>query len=271
MSRLDALHALAFTLPDVQPGPKAASSGASRGEVASGWALCDGCGGEGHTRDRFGRPGTCLECSGAGRFRVDTMTGRRVGSEMGLAPAPSRRVRCDRCHGGGLIPGRYVGEVGLVRCLSCDGAGSLSVPVQMGEETPGGPKVKVGGLRDGGDWDALEKALAKMNVIERSLWVPRRVGADGPNDWLLSKIDHAVLLHMPQRIRVPAWAWACWKDRHRRRDVAEAARKVRVYEAGSRSHKRFRAAELVRLGYTVAEAAELAGCSVRTVQRAVAA
>lgn len=202
------------------------------------------------------------------------MTGRRVGSEMGLAPAPSRRVRCDRCHGGGLIPGRYVGEVGLVRCPPCDGQGSLSVPVAIAEEYGGSPRLKVGGLRDGGDWDALEQAFRLLRVelpAVAYVWgckhLERRPidhqAADVGDRWLLGA--------MPLRIRVPAWAWAAWKDRHRRRDAAEASRKARVYEArGSRSHKRFRAAELVRLGYTVTEAAELAGCSVRTAQRAVA-
>ena len=266
--RVEALHVLAFTWRDVLPGPKGASTGASSGEVPSDWALCPSCDGAGETL-RFHKMVTCFECSGAGRYRVDQMTGRRVGAVDATAPAPSRRVRCDRCHGGGLVPGRYVGETGLVRCPSCDGTGMCSVPLQRDEEPGPGRRLKVGDLRDGGDWDRLEAALELVQPGTRALFIAARVELRPFPPGALRDCDTAVLAVIGDPpLRVPGWAWEAWRQRDQRATVAEAARRARVYGKAGRAGKRARVRELIQMGHSVAEAARLAGCSLRTAQRA---
>lgn len=260
---------LAFTWRDVLPGPKGASSSASGGEVPSEWALCPSCDGTGEML-RFGKPVGCSECSGAGRYRVDSMTGRRVGAVDAVAPAPCRRVRCDRCHGGGLVPGRYFDLPGLVRCPSCDGTGTCSVPLNRDDEPGPGKRLKVGDLRDGGDWDRLETALELVAPGTRALFVAARVEMREFPAGSLRDADTAVLAVIGDGpLRVPGWAWEAWRQREQRGQVAEAARRARVYGKAGRSGKRAKVRELLAMGHSVAEAARLAGCSLRTAQRAV--
>lgn len=273
MSRLRTLHALAWSLPDVEPAPKVASSGASRGEVADSWRMCDTCDGEGEVRDRFGRVSVCGSCGGKRRFRVDSMTGGRVSTAEHPAPSRTRRVLCDRCGGGGVMPGRYVGETGLVRCDMCDGSGKVSVPAVETE-----PKGKAfdgtarSRLRARGDWDALEDALGLLHGAEPlgwRLWMGARVygwPVEERVEPALQATDMWLLMRLPDPLRCPRDVITAFEERKQRADQREAHRKAR----SGRGSKRSRAAELLRMGYPVQEAARLAGCSVKTARRAAA-
>lgn len=271
MSRVRTLHALAWSLRDVEPAPKVASSGAASGEVPNAWQLCGSCDGQGFGRDKFGRTLPCLLCGGKGRFRVDSMTGGRVATAEHSAPARTRRVLCDRCGGTGVMPGRYVGEPGMVRCDPCDGAGKVSVPAVPGQE----PAVVAfdgtarSRLRARGDWDALELAVEALFDLDRysgRLWVRSRVHGAAGHEPALELLDKWLLDRMPDPLRVPRDVMTAFEARQERKAAQEAAR---LHRSG-RGSKRARAAELLRMGYTVVDAARLAGCSVKTARRAAA-
>lgn len=270
MSRLRSLHALAWSLPDVNPAPTMAKWGAVRGEAPSSWQMCETCDGEGVVEDKFHREGRCPECGGAGRFRVDAFTGLRVGASDSAAPVRTRRVLCDRCGGGGVMAGRLIGESGLVRCDMCDGAGKLSVPVESKEPSlktfDGTPRSR---LRARGDWEALEGALdwlRSQDVRYWRTWVASRVyGRDGNND-LLAALDVFLLEALPNPLRCPRDVLEAFEARHDR----EAIREARRIAPNGRGAKRTRARELLQRGYSLTEAARLAGCSVKTARRAAA-
>lgn len=261
------MHALAWSLPDVQPAPKVAKSGAASGEVANAWHLCESCDGQGFGRDKFGRETACLLCSGKGRFRVDSMTGGRVSTAEHSAPARTRRVLCDRCGGSGVMPGRYVGETGMVRCDPCDGAGKVSVPAVPGQE----PAVVAfdgtarSRLRARGDWDALELAIAELGPVRRQ-WIEVRV--DGLTNYLtdevLAAIDQQLLERLPDPLRCPRDVMTAFEHRQERAAAREAARLAKR----GRGSKRARAAELLRMGYSTMDAARIAGVSRQTAWRA---
>lgn len=282
--RLEVLHALAWTLPDVQPGPVAQQAFGTAGMAADGWQLCEGCDGEGVTRDKFGRESSCSGCGGAGRYRVDSFTGLRVSAVDSDGPSRTRRLVCDRCGGSGTVPAIYLGLEGRgvpwPTCPSCDGAGSVSVLAEQRDPVGVGfDGSELSRRRETGDWARLEWALAVVAQASRPtwrLWVRVRVQGErvaAPSEAIVvAECDRLLLNLLPDQLRCPKWARDAFAERHKRADAVEAQRRVRVFEArGTRSHKRLRARELVTLGYSVAEAAELAGCSVRTVQRAAAA
>jgi hypothetical protein len=147
----------------------------------------------------------------------------------------------------------------------------VDAPLTRDERTDGTRRVLVGGLVDEGDWDRLLRALEDVDRTSRAVfWSCRVVGL--PVDVNQADDVDAVVLKAlgPARLRVPGWAFAAWKDRQRRADLREAHRRVRVFGKPGRAGKRARVKELLSLGHTPVEAARLAGCSVRTAQRAAA-
>jgi hypothetical protein len=288
---LAGLRALAWSLPDVQPGPRAASTGAVRGAAPTSWELCPGCDGGGVVVDRFRRASTCSECAGAGRYRVDPMTEDRVSTWEAPAPARTRRVGCDRCGGGGVIPGRWVGATGTVRCPGCDGAGTVAVPVDV---RPVGALVVDGDplarLRALGDWGRLEAALAALHRRDRDrarTFTAARVGvpsAPAPGG-APPRPRAGFPLEPPQGVSQAVWEVECslywqlvpvvcprdvvlaWSLAGRRAVGVEAARARRVYRPGRRAG---RARELVRAGgVSIESAAASLGVSERSVRRAL--
>lgn len=278
-ARDEALHALAWSLPDVQPAPtgEAAMRGAARGEAPGAWQLCEPCDGNGTLTDRWGRVAVCVTCSGAGRYRVDAFTGQRVGAIDSEAPARGRRATCDRCGGSGVMLARWrrAGDPGMVRCDGCDGAGHVLVPFDA--DDPAAGKVTFDGsalsrVRARGDWDALEAALTALAMQDRARhrrWVRVRVAGEtavSPGQQTdLVDTDRMLLQALPERLRCPPDVLEAWGRRERYALMRVAARAERM-TSGPR--KRARVRELVRMGVGVREAAVLAGVSVRTAQRA---
>lgn len=147
----------------------------------------------------------------------------------------------------------------------------MDAPLTRDERTDGTRRVLVGGLVDEGDWDRLLRALEAVSRTERAVFWSCRVVGLPVDEAQAFAADSAVLRAMgPARLRVPGWAFASWKDRHRRLELREAHRKARVFGKPGRAGKRARVRELLAMGHTAAEAARLAGCSVRTAQRAAA-
>lgn len=266
------LRVLAWSLPDVQPGPSGGElRGAQRGEAPGRWQLCASCDGVGVVADKFRRSQVCGECKGLGRFEVDSFTLRRVGSVAVSAPAPTRRHLCDRCGGSGVMPGRYLGESGMVRCEGCDGEGQIGVPLSLVLSRPAFrlDDSPLSRLRSAGDWDVLEGLLNRMRTESHGLfreYHALRVGkllddvrALESERWLLDQKPHW---------RVPAEVRTAHANAAKRAQLAERQRAGRVYRGGRRLT---RARELARSGLTAAEIAASLGISVRSVSRALAA
>lgn len=278
MSRTELLHALAWTLPDVQPAPKTgALRGAQRGESPSAWALCGTCDGRGWRQTGRERRATCETCGGAGRYRVDPFTLERPGHEQGEPSRRGRRVGCDRCGGSGVMLARYAGEGrGMAACTTCAGSGSVVVELDPGEE-PRSPAFDGSALsraRSRGDWDALEEALGVLRELDRGRWrswVRVRVAGElavSPGEAArLVDVDRWMLGGLPDPLRVPADALVAFRARARYAALRDACRVERVAQ-GRRRGKRTRVRELIARGYAVADAAALAGVNVRTAQRA---
>lgn len=269
------LHALAWSLPDMQPGPTFQRTGAIRGESPSAWQMCNHCDGDGVVKDKFGRSEPCGECSGSGRFRVDPFTHQRVQGIDSTAPPRGRRVPCDRCGTTGVMPGRWVGEEGLVRCGGCDGAGHVTVPVDM--DSPrrvfldGSP---LGRARARGDWEALEAALGRLLTHNQAWWrlfCRARVEClPCPEPERLVEVERWLLEQLPRPLRCPADVVAAYEDRQRRQDEQLKARMERVNRAQRKLRRRQNEAEARRLcadGLTITEIAVALGEPRATVGR----
>ena len=291
------LHALAWSLPDMQPGPKTMSTGAIRGESPVLKEPCDPCDGTGWTKDRFGRAKPCENCGGGivvaedgtvtrvkglGWYHVDPFTLQRGQSADSTAPPRGRRVPCDRCGTTGVMPGRWIGEDGLVRCEGCDGAGHLTVPVDS--DSPrrvfldGSP---LGRARARGDWEPLENALGRLLGVSQASWrlfVRARVEClPCPEPERLAEVERWLLGELPRPLRCPADVVAAYEDRQRRADEQLKARMDRIVQGQRKARRRQNALEAQRLsaaGQTVTEIALVLGeprSSVgRWVQKAAA-
>lgn len=266
---LPRLHALAWSLTDMQPSPAPVRTGAQSGESPSAWALCSSCDGQGFVTDRYGRPQPCTECDTRGRFRVDPFTQQRVQGLDSTAPPRGRRAGCDRCGSTGVMPGRYVGEQGLVRCETCDGSGHVTVPFD--ENTHGQRPIldgsPLGRQRARGDWDALERLLGEMAVFTPKAWrlfVHGRVLCIEEPSLELGRLEHGMLRHLPLPLRCPADIMLAYDDRARRQDLADKARAQRMVTGKARVRK---ARELVALGYSQTQVADMLGISQNTVSR----
>lgn len=267
--RLQSLRALAYTLLDMQPAPKISATRAIRGEAPGAWHLCETCDGNGATLDRFKRSTVCDTCAGKGRYRVDPFTGNRV-STLDLHVAPrTRRATCDRCAGTGTMLGRYVATTGLVRCASCDGAGTVSVPLYA-DDTPAQTQPRLldsplARSRARGDWDALEEAIVRLQQADRlsaRAFLRVRVAGEaalGVSQAVRVGTAETLLLSMlPDPLRCPKDALDAYRERDTRELVALARRDV-----SARGHRAV--AELVgKVG--TKKAAELLGIPDRTVR-----
>lgn len=288
MSRLEALHALAWSLPDVQPAPTgdAGMKGAIRGEVPGAWRLCDTCDGDRVVRDKFGRASTCPACGGAGRFRVDPFTGERVAGVGSTAPPRGRHASCGGCGGSGVMRPTHDGrliqsspnirDARLVRCTVCDGAGSVLVPFDADQGEASSVVFDGSALsraRARGDWDALEAALTALAGVDRGRhrrWVAVRVVGDRPvspgQAADLVSTDRALLAALPDPLRCPRDVRVAFAARLERGERWVAERQVRVV-AASRKARRDRAREMLLAGAGPREAAKSSGVSLRTAQR----
>jgi len=273
LSRRDRILVLAWSLPDALRALEGRSRETRRAAPAV-WQLCGSCDGSGSTADRWGRQAPCQTCHGAGRYRSDPyVDGQPVSGAEGLAlpRLQSRQVPCDRCDRTGVIPGRWVGEPGSVRCPSCDGTGSLTVPIVAadGDSGAAGPMLDTAAWRfRGGDWDALDSALEAMRCNgRRPLWRAFVAGfVEHPyvvTDDALAGLEHVEAM-MPTRVRVPAelvTAYAARRDREARAAAARAARM-------GRDHRRREIRAALRLGHSTAEVARMFAVSEATVRRA---
>lgn len=272
LSRRDRILVLAWSLPDAIRALEASKPNETRRLSPGVWQLCGPCDGSGETRDRWGAVAGCGVCGGAGRYRTDPYAdGARVsGADDQATSRPlSRQVPCDRCHATGVIPGRYVGEVGQVRCPTCDGSGSLQVPTFVAvSERAAGADLDSGtwGFR-GGDWDALDSSLEAMRCNgRRPLWrafmgayvVPPYAPSAGALEGLVN-----VEAMMPSRVRVPAEVVAAYVQRQERDRVARAARAARM----GRDHRNREIRAALRFGHSTADVARMFAVSERTVRR----
>lgn len=277
MSRLERLHALAWSLPDVQPAPGGGPlKGAQPGEAPGAWQMCGTCDGEGYKADKWGRDVRCVDCAGAGRFRVDAFTLQRVSAVDSHAEPRGRRVTCDRCGGSGVTLGRYVGQDGTTRCRGCDGAGHVLAAF----DGPAEPSVvtfdgsALARTRARGDWPELEAALTALALLDRlrhRRWVFVRVSGQSvvsPGQAAdLVETDGALLRALPASLKCPADVLEAWRNRERYSDMQAAARAERL-RGGRADRKRARVRELLRMGHGPVEASRMAGVSLRTAQRA---
>jgi hypothetical protein len=215
----------------------------------------------------------CSVCHGAGRYRSDPYADGDPVSGAGDVTLPrltTRSVPCDRCDRTGVIPGRWVGLSGQVRCPSCDGSGSLTVPVaaEFDARRVAGSDLDSAAWRfRGGDWDALDSSLEVMRCNgRRPLWrafvaayvePPYR-----PSESASVALEHVESL-MPARVRVPAELVVAWRDRDQR--VREQIRKRG--ERMGRDHRNREIRAALRLGHSVDDVARMFAVSDRTVRR----
>lgn len=270
--RRERILALAWTLPDAIAVMQSRSTDVRRPAPVA-WQLCVTCDGTGTIRDRFGRPSPCGVCGGAGRYRVDPYVDGHpadTGAPPGPARITSRRVTCDRCAGGGVVPARWLDAgAGLVRCPTCDGTGRIEVPATHddGSHEPAGDSDHVAWSIRGGDWPLLDRALERMRCNgRRPLWrafvaayVEPPFEVTGQAVVGLENVEAM----MPARVRVPADVLAAWKHRDQRARDAAAARIRRM----GRDHRNRKIREQLRLGATTADVARMFGVSERTVRR----
>ena len=292
------LHALAWSLPDVQPAPRSPTLASVRGESPGAWHLCHTCDGERH--DRYRRP--CPTCAGAGRYRVDPITLQPVAAHDSHATSPPRTTPCDRCAGTGIIPRRWaegwaVRTVsapavrarteggGMVRCPPCDGTGRLDLPRTRRDPAPAAlldDGTALARLRALGSWDELEHALDELRDRDRAAWrawVTGRVGGTPPN--ALAEGASPLSLGVSRAFwGAESWllgigqAWVCpgvvlvaFGACRERAVVAERQRRARVFRPGAgRTH---RIQELALEGLDCAAIAEACGVSASTVSRAL--
>lgn len=271
LARRDRILVLAWSLPDALRVLEGRSSETRRLSPAV-WQLCGTCDGHGTVTDRWSKSSACGMCRGAGRYRSDPYAdGLPVSgaADVVLPRLSTRVVPCDRCSTTGVIPGRWVGSEGLVRCPTCDGTGSLSVPVVADETKTGGSGDLDSGTWAfrGGDWDALDAALEAMRCNgRRPLWrafvaayvePPYRPSADAEAG--LGSVEAM----MPSRVRVPDELVVAWQQRRERERLAVAKRASRM----GRDHRRREIRAALRLGHTTEEVARMFAVSERTVRR----
>lgn len=297
------LHALAWSLPDVQPTPQTTRLASTRGEAPGAWTLCQPCDGTGH--DRYRRP--CPTCHGAGRYRIDPITLQPVASHDSQTTTEPRTTTCDRCAGTGIIPKRWLKrnpgvagraehrmsadvsslsrEAGMVRCPPCDGTGRRTLPRRSSTGTPpallddGTPLAR---LRAMGSWGELEAALEHLRRTDRaawSAWTRARVGVAPPErprqgasprprgvSPVVSSVD-SWLVSLPVVWRCPGVVLVAWRAAGERGVVAERLRRGRVFRPGVGRDGRIR--ELVGGGLSCGEVAVELGVSASTVSRAL--
>lgn len=258
LTRRDRILALAWSLPDALNTLQSRNPETRRMSPAA-WQLCLPCDGSGNTRDRFNRPATCAVCQGAGRYRTDPYANGAVisGAEDQLTTRQlTRPVKCDRCAGDGVIPGRWIGTEGLAACPTCQGTGSLHVPIfpTADSERTGKPADdNPSWIWRGGDWDALDSALEAMRCNgRRPLWRAFISAYVEPPYATTDDAQHAlehVQAMMPTKVRVPAAVKLAWAD----------------HQDGTTRDERIRRRAAQGMGTTAI--ATSVGCSLRTVQR----
>jgi hypothetical protein len=298
------LHALAWSLPDVQPAPRITQLASVRGESPGAWQLCDPCDGTGTRR------GTrCTNCRGAGRYRVDPVTLAPVAAHDSHAPTPHRTAPCDRCAGSGVIPRRWLDKqprndaprrathpvsdpegrarAGLVRCPSCDGCGRLDVPHARTAPAPAllDDGSALARLRAQGDWHHLEAALHVARTIAPDAaraWTEARQAPPtpltraqgGPTTPRQREVSQAVLALDSWLVGLRSWKCplhvvVAYAESKRRLEAVERARRGRVYRgSGSRT---LRIRDLAGSGMGCEAIAVELGCSASTVTRALRA
>lgn len=271
MNRSARLQALTWSLPDLDPAPTpdpvfSGRKASERGEAPSAWQQCPSCRGI-----IAGAQSPCRVCANKGGWYVDAYTEEKVGTDVAQAPPRSRRVPCDRCHGSGLIPGRYIGEEGLARCPSCDGTGGLDVPFRTDDATPilDDPLNR---MRSQGSYDELDTCLHRL----RDLSVPgvRAYLAFAhdrqPRSFRVFAAECLLLEWMPERIRVPSSVTAAWGQRDLRRNDVGRARELRVFRS-KRNPQHARIERMFLAGNDTAHIARTVGYSERSVRRICAA
>lgn len=283
LARRDRILVLAWSLPDALRALEGRSSETRRLSPAV-WQLCSTCDGQGQVTDRWSKASSCPTCHGAGRYRSDPYAdGAPVSGadDVALPRLLSRVVPCDRCSSTGVIPGRWVGETGRVRCPTCDGTGSLTVPVAGPDDARRAAVVDLDSETwafRGGDWDALDSSLEAMRCNgRRPLWRAFVVAYVEPPKGLTSYLDlpnevvvnaeHAlehVEAMMPSRVRVPAEVVTAYSQRQERDRLAAAKRAERM----GRDHRKREIRAALRLGRSTADVARLFAVSEATVRRA---
>lgn len=272
MTRLERLHALAWTLPDTLPAPKALQLG-ERGEIATEWRRCPNCDGTRNVPDRFRRAITCPTCQGRGGFRVDPYTGARRTSVVAADRLRVRSVLCDRCAGTGAALGRLVAQNGDTRCVKCDGTGRVTVPIHP-EDPDADAAVKMSATRD--PHELLTAALTVLasedtnayrafSVVRVSCRRPPPAG--GPFAQRVERAERRLLELLPDPLRVPRWAVDAWQQRAPR---ALARERARVGRLGRRNRAEL-AREMVAAGMSTERVAERLGVSARTIRADVSA
>ena len=272
VARTDRILMLAWSLPDALKVLPSRSRDERRLAPAT-WHLCAACDGTGNTRDRWSKATVCETCGGAGRYRTDPYAdGQPVSghADPAVAHRATRRLSCDRCSGQGVIPARWLqpGTHGLSACPSCDGTGSLHLPLT--EPSPGERGVQLDSVAwqiVGGDWPALDTALERMRCNgRRPLW--RAFVAAYVEEPYVSSAAATVGLQqvselMPARVRVPADVIVAYLDRDSRRRAAGAARSKRM----GRDHRNREIREALRLGHSPGDVARRFAVSERTIRR----
>lgn len=273
LSRRERILVLAWSLPDAIRALEATRPNETRRLSPGVWQLCGPCDGSGETRDRWGKVTRCPVCGGQGRYRTDPYAdGAPVSGhdDQALERPAARMVACDRCNELGVIPGRWVGKVGQVRCPSCDGSGHVAAMSSSPAELMGGSSTGldlVAWSFRGGDWDALDSSLEAMRSNgRRPLWRAFVAAYVEPpyavTDAARVGLEH-VEAQMPSRVRVPADVVTAYVQRLERDRLAKAGRAARM----GRDHRNREIRAALRLGHSTEDVARMFAVSERTVRR----
>lgn len=270
VSRRDRILALAWSLPDALRTLEGRNR-ETRSLSPVAWQLCGTCDGTGSLVDRWGKPGVCPVCAGAGRYRTDPYAeaAERVtqADDHTSGRITTRVERCDRCDGDGVIPGRWIGVSGLVACPSCDGTGRQQVPIADQPGRPTGDEFDSETWAwKGGDWDALDGALERMRSNgRRPLWRAFVVAYVEPPYRVSEAAEHglqAVETLMPPRVRVPAEVVTAWCDRSERARLHVAKRAERM----GRDHVQREIRAALKLGHDEEHVAQMFAVPRRRVR-----